>query len=558
MIDSRMFDEEGIFQFDQTTHEPSPHLIESSTQCIRNLYEKYANDIYITSKIQHYISIQLPLLIANIEETRQKNMERTNELNNTQETFMNIFLNSNRYYYIHSNEKYFHYNGIHYEETFEDHILHHIVSSISKENSLLVNWKHKTKVSILKKIKDTNILHSIPESSTIQYVLQLCSRFFQSKKQTKFFLSILGDNIFKKNLALIHFINPSIKGLLRELNNRCIEYFNTQCTQTFKFKCHEKHYEMDNKDCRIVPIFDGIDTTLSESFKEHILDILCVAAHYSKRYSSSDDYIKVYNTDDDLSNYVLKLCHTTPEKMLEEFTQEYLYIIGNEDKQVNSSPIDNYILQCNRTDIIGKSDISWKSMLFLWKDYLRVHKYPLNLYQPICKQILTRNLLARHYNEMADMFSGIGSSKMPTINRFLKFWSETIIDDFEDHTELEIDEIWNLFRDWLNRYYNKSKVNLKDGEIIDILRYYYPEIEIENEKFIYKKKCILWDKDVDIDTAMSTIKKTCKDENKNVSIYDAYNYYCKMFKCKLCVSKPYFEKYMDKKYISDAGILILL
>ena len=84
-----------------------------------------------------------------------------------------------------------------------------------------------------------------------------------------------------------------------------------------------------------------------------------------------------------------------------------------------------------------------------------------------------------------------------------------------------------------SRYYNKSKVNLKDGEIIDILRYYYPEIEIENEKFIYKKKCILWDKDVDIDTAISTIKKNCKDGNKNVSIYDAYNYYCKMFKCKL-------------------------
>ena len=144
--------------------------------------------MYLTSKIQHYITNHLPILIANIEESRQRSMERFQELNTEQERFMNAFLQSNAYSYVSSNEKFFHYNGQHYQEVCEDHILYRIVTSISKERNILMEWKHKTKVSTLKKIKDTSVFTTIPESNTIQTVLQGCLPYFSSKKKAKYFL----------------------------------------------------------------------------------------------------------------------------------------------------------------------------------------------------------------------------------------------------------------------------------------------------------------------------------------------------------------------------------
>lgn len=561
---THMYDEE-VFTID--TDQVSVNLLDHSTECIRQLYEKYAHDLYLTSKIQHYISHHLPVLIANVEESRQKSLERHQELNTVQDKFMNTFTSNNHYFYIPSNEIFFHYDGNSYSTTSEDHILHHIVTSISEERSILREWKHKTKVSTLKRIKDTSIFKTIPESNTIQNILLSCLPYFQTKKKCKYFLTILGDNILKKDLSLIHFIDPSIKTLLREINQQCILHFNVQCTQTFKYKCHEKHYDMDNQSCRIVPISDSIDDYVSDIFKYHMLDLLCVACHYSNRYNSSDDFIKIYNTDDKLNEYVFKVYNTNAESMLQEFTKEYCYVMSNQNL-LSSSPIDHYIVTqhtnmsktTNTTNAIKpvSQQISWKSMLYLWKDYLRIHKYPLNLYQPLCKQILTQNIFKSYYDEESDVFTGIGSSKMPNIYRFLKFWSETIVEDCQEHMELEIDEIIGLFRMWSNKLYQKRKVNLTEETIMDILKYYHPDIEIVDDKYIYKKRCTLWDKDMDIEAALVSLKETCTEENNTLSLYDAYTGYCNCFQNQIRVSKSYFEKYIQSQHIdniSDTGFL---
>mgnify|MGYP004031084133 FL=1 len=566
--------QDEVFSID--TEEANQHLVDHSTQCIRELYQKYSHDLYLTSKIQHYITNHLPILIANIEESRQRSMERFQELNTEQERFMNAFLQSNAYSYVSSNEKFFHYNGQHYQEVCEDHILHRIVTSISKERNILMEWKHKTKVSTLKKIKETSVFTTIPESNTIQTVLQGCLPYFSSKKKAKYFLTILGDNILKKDLSLIHFVPPSIKYILREINQGCMLYFNVQCTQTFKMKCHEKHYDMDNKACRLVPIVDGVvDETLPDYWKEHILDLLCVACHYSNRYNRSDDFIRIYNSDDVLHGYVLKLCNTSPETMMEEFSKEYFYVAGGTETIVSSSPMDHYIIQCSRTEDPTNVNqhqnqhqtesmlpqISWKSMLYLWKDYLRIHKYPLNLYQPLCKQILTQTIFAKYYNPEEDLFTGIGSSKMPTIYRFLKFWTETVVEDTQEYNELEIDEIVDLFSLWSNKKYSKRKLSLSEEEIIDILHYYYPDVDIEDNKYIYTRRCTLWDKDMDIESAFTLLKESCQKEDKTVSMYDAYTYYCGYFQNKMCVSKSYFEKYMYHRHthdVSSEGILSMV
>lgn len=549
---------EQIFSFD-SNDQSTP--IDLCVQSLLDLFKKYENDTYIISKIQHYITRQLPMLISNLKESRVKSIERTNELTITQEQFMYRFLQTNRYFYMSPNEKFFSYDGLRYKETSEDHILHHIVTSINQERNVLMNWKHKTKVSTLKKIKDNALFSSIPESYTIQNVLHLCGLFFKSKKESKYFLTILGDNLMKKHLELIHFVHPSLKILLREINNHAILYFNSQCTQTFKIKCHEKHYEMDNKLCRLVPVGDFSEDFSIDPIKENILDLLCVACHYSIRYQCSDSFVNIYNTDYDLIQYVYKLKNTPPEIMLEEFSNEYLYQIKCENTVLSSSPIDHYIIQCNKgteKPIDANNQISWKSMLYLWKDYLRLHKYPLNLYQMLSKQILTQKIFPNQFDVRLDAFRGIGSSKMPIVYRFLKFWSENMTDAIDYEYELEIEEVSNLFSIWTNKLYNKRKIQLTEEEIMDILHYYYPDLEIEKDKYIYKKKCLLWDKDMDIDAAVYALQENCKEEMRTISLYDAYDFYCRFFQTGMCVSKSYFEKYMGKKYgklLSDDGIL---
>ena len=52
----------------------------------------------------------------------------------------------------------------------------------------------------MKRIKDNNLLKSVPESTTIQGVLDaLYPCLFESKTEAKYFLCILGDALLKKN-----------------------------------------------------------------------------------------------------------------------------------------------------------------------------------------------------------------------------------------------------------------------------------------------------------------------------------------------------------------------
>ena len=144
------FDEETLDTKSQNT-QSNDRLIHLSCDAVQKMYEKYEEDLYMTSKIHHYISQQLPTLLENIKHNREKNIQRNEDHSAEQERFILSFLEQNRYYYYNANESYYYYDGTTYKTKTEDEILHHIVSSISENrNPILMNWKHKTKVSILK------------------------------------------------------------------------------------------------------------------------------------------------------------------------------------------------------------------------------------------------------------------------------------------------------------------------------------------------------------------------------------------------------------------------
>ena len=90
--------------------------------------------------------------------------------------------------------------------------------------------------------KDNHIYQTIPESTTIQQVLNsLYPAIFSTKVEAKYFLTILGDNILRKENSLIHIISSSAKTLINNLNTLSQVWFGTNSTQSFKFKYHAEH-----------------------------------------------------------------------------------------------------------------------------------------------------------------------------------------------------------------------------------------------------------------------------------------------------------------------------
>ena len=540
-------------------------LLETSFQTIESLYNLYNDDLYMTSKIHHYITQQLPSLLENMKSIREKNLQRNEEHTVEQQMFMSGYLSKNNYYYNPTTETYYLYDGLHYSEISEDNILHDIVSSISRvRNPKLMNWKHKTKVSILKKIKDNLLSKTIPESNTIQMVLQEFTPFICSTKvEAKYLLTILGDNILKKNLSLLHFASPSLKEFLKCINQFCLEKLHVHCTQTFKYKHHEKHLEQLS-DCRLVPsAIIETERKMSNVYANMLatngLDILCVALHYSRKYSSSDEYILEKSNDTELMHYIFDLQNITPSAKLQQFITEYINVYEKGEAEsffalTSSSPPEESFLQNHLQTWGTVKTLSWGEVQYLWKDFLQHHRLPPNLYQTVYKKILTETYFPEQYDAEKDIFTPLGSSHIPLIQKFLKFWNETTIEDSNSYAELEIDEIAILFRRWNKKY---QKYVIKESKIVDILSYFKPELEIANNKYVLQVRNILWDKDMDIDIALGTLKENTDPPGSfpNVTLYDAYLHYCKFHHANLedgkktmLTSKSYFEKYVRHQY----------
>jgi hypothetical protein len=169
---------------------------------------------------------------------------------------------------------------------------------------------------------------------------------------------------------------------------------------------------------------------------------------------------------------------------------------------------------------------------------------------------------------------GVCSKFLPAINIFLNFWNETMVDE-DMETDLEIEEIIILFRKWCENN-NEMVSQLTDKQMLDLISYYYPSIEVERDKYITHVRCTMWDKQMDIQIAMDNMKSTIRTEYttssdvervsspciyRNVSIYDAYLYYSKYTSIPInmtssthvssrrqIASKAYFEKYIFDNY----------
>ncbi len=516
-------------------------------ESLSELFDSYKEDEYIIQKLNGYICNQLPNILLNLKEQQIKRKARFNEMTNEQDEFVQCFMNNNQYFYVQNTNYFFYYDGFHYQLYSEDDILYHVLTSINR-NKQLTSWKYKTKQNIMKKIKNNSLLTSIPESDTIQNVLEsLTNNLFSSRELAKYFLCVIGDNILKKDTKLVHFIHQNAKNFIRNFDSYSFMAIGHHISQTFKHKYYDHEYE----NFRIININKSVKNESSWGFlfSNHFVDLLCVACHYSNRFSSSDNYIEHFCNNQSVTNNVFFIKNTKPESLVTSFISQYIDDFNKVRERSNSWYANNPVV--NDT----KPQISWKNMQYLWNLFLEEREIPSVLFINNLKNILIKQL-PESYNENLDIFENIFSKYLPTIQNFLRFWNEQIIVDENEH-DLEMEELLILFKKWCSSN-NITQSNICVKDVFDLICYYYPQNQIEKDKYLSGIRCLLWDKQLDIQTALENLKEELKinkknDENINTNktFYEVYLFYCKFtsnISNKQIVSKFYFEKYIFDNY----------
>ena len=423
------------------------------------MIEKYSTNEYVFGRLTNYIEHLLPTALENANETQKQREERRNQLTANRDKFTAHFLLKNQYFYSAQTELFLHYDGLHFVIHSEDDIQHQILSTISSEKCLR-EWKHKVNKNIIKRIKERSPLNTIPESATIQFVINtLCPSLFPTRNHVKYFLTMLGDCLASKPIPPIYILNPALKEIIREIGNQCYTYLGlANIFSNIKFKYYDHNY----KECRLLAIdkiygvYGRRKITIPPLLSKYMLDFLCVAAHYTTRYGSADQFLANCN-ETRLVEHSLFLTRKTPESIVDDF-------------------IEKSLVPC------AASAIDIKNLIFLWKKFLDELSIPNIIFYESLKTILKSKL---KYEEERECFVGITSIHLPLVSQFIKFWDSTITEcNDNEENELDIEDLCALFKTWSN-----ITKNISDALILDLIQHFYPDVVIENNKYISNMKC---------------------------------------------------------------------
>lgn len=361
------------------------NLYKSSILNITNLFVQYKNNKYILNKINNII-YSLNNGIEKIAKEKEEKDKYRNEISREKDIFINKFLKLNNYSYL--CELFFKYDGEHFIIYKEDDIHYEILISIRNHYNKLIDFKQKIKNNILKMIKDISPFSYTPQKYTIEYINnQLVPNVFKDRESLKYFLTIIGDTILKKNENLIYIIPPHFKYIYTTILLYGYKYLGITIN-SIKYKYHGQSYD----NCRLIKVNehkqfmenDMVNTNnlLTKEFYSNIVDLFVVSTYYSNKYESADYYIE--NTDNiELYDYVFYLKNNKLENIINNFIKSY------------TEPCEDGI------------NIKWKDMLYLWKLFLDKQNIPNIVFFSRLKTII-QTLIP--YNEELDSFMNIKSS----------------------------------------------------------------------------------------------------------------------------------------------------
>jgi hypothetical protein len=532
--------------------------IEDIGNIVVDLFTKYKDNSYMKNRLETHL-FNLPNMLEQENKKYDERVSRINELSLEQENFFKVFLCKHPYYYMPYNNIYYEYDDKTYKIVKDDDIHHMLLSTITDEGKL-IQWKHKTKQNIIKKIKERTLFKSVPETYTIQNVLAFLQTIFETKVEAKYFLTVIGDCILKKNTNnLLYFVSSNTKKLITFIDSIAYVTTGNSIMNNFITKYHETHK------LEMYRLIKTNDPTNSNTFSYDIIkgilnhigiDLLCVAAHYSERYTNADNYLSS-KSDESLKNYVLY------------FVQKSLGKI-----------VDDFIGQCIEKVTID-STITWKNMHYIWKLYLTNMNIPNMVYSTQLQTLLLNKLENNKENNKESLndnitFLQVTSKYLPYVSSFLSFWEKymTIINEtnntndtsetnetnetndtnFDD--EYEIDELITLYKN------SDQRNSISDTNMIKMICHYFsPQVEIVDNKYITNVRCKLWSKQDDVKEYLLYYKtNNANDDVQLISLDELYEGYKSYFKSKgiveqkmfLIVSKQFFEKFVSNqltKYI---------
>ena len=501
-------------------------------QAINKIEELFNNNTNekIQENILKYINKELPERIKLLKEREN----RKQQLETNAESYINEFLinSENKYAYIPRSEIFIKYNGKDFKIENESNILYNILADISKKRDL-VPWKYKIKNTIIKKIRDTNFFSVIPESNTIQKILQFFTKtLFPNKDISKYFLTIIGDNILKKQNNIIHLVDNSSKGLLHDLEYHICDYFKNiyHCIGSFKFSPNNYNVNM----CRIVTFSPLVEKKeIWYNFvKTNFLNIISVSVYYSNRYNNSENFLNLIQS----TNIVNKI---------------------NFLKEKNNTDIVNSFIDDIKIINVNGSEISLKEMHYLWKIFLNKNDLPYIIFISTAMKELKQKFEFKN-----NRFLNVKSPYLENIKILNSFWKDFMVN--EEGEELEVSELCDLYNDWLHLTNDSSMENfLIDEEFFINYISNFCDMDIKG-KIIENFKCILWEKKNETNAIIEDLKLKYK-YNDNVyehsidSLYSDYCNTCKNDYTYRIVSKNWFSKYINQvipeKYINKNRIL---
>ena len=512
---------------------------------LENLIIRYSDNEYMSSRLVNYIEYLLPTALENERENYIIREERKKQLIQDKDEFVLRFLHRNNYFYSPQTDLFMVYDGTHFVSYSEGKIHHQILSTIANEEKLM-SWKYKIKINIMKQIKERSPLTAIPESATIQFVINaLVPAVFPTRNHVKYFLTVIGDQLkgggggggggVNEEILnnLIYIISPAAKDIINEISSQCRTLFGYI---NFLINIKFKYYEHNYANCRLLQVSDLKQKSIAipDKLVKFMVDFLSVAAHYHMRYGSADNFLKKC-AESRLVDHALLLNRNTPETIVSNFLELTIYPCSG-------------------------SKIGPKNMIFIWKKYLEERNLPNIIFH---SSVITMIKTKIPYDESCELFNDVTSTQLPIVANFLKFWETTISED-DTEPELEIDEIAILFKGWNGGNISggggigKSSIqhtsSVNDKMIIDLIRHFYPDTIIEDDKYILHVKCCLWDKRIEIMNSLHLFRFECSVNNvfSTKTLYELYEFYSILNKNNKqgIVSKRYFEK-ITREIIND-------
>tara|TARA_B100001093_G_scaffold518767_1_gene604829 strand:- start:152 stop:1612 length:1461 start_codon:yes stop_codon:yes gene_type:complete len=468
-----------------------------SLQQLITLYEENNDNKEVQEKITSFICNRLPIEVVCWKKNLNKDKIKIEE-----KTFISDFLNdeTKQFYYIEDSDMYIKYNNLNYVIINEDEILYLILSEISK-NKLLLSQKQKIKNIIINEIKSNYFGIGIPESNTIQNIINyLYPVLFNTKSEAKYFLCIIGDNILKKQTNINFIVRNTYKIFVDHINNCFKDYYKYSIHDNFLYT-PEKLESWENT--RVLNFKSSIE---NKRFWQHFLDqnvlnLISVAMHYSQRYDNSEEY----------------LCNKIEHK------EKILYLKHNSKKDIIEKFKTSYTLK-KENEKISKNELYYLWQLFLIDENI---PYLFNKQETLIKFFDELN------ERKSNMYMNIYSEKLFVSRKFNTFWKSYIKEDSNEMIELS--EIF---------YFFKQKTNIKtssEREIVNMIQYFYPYIKILNNKYINNISCILWNKKATIQSVIKNISSQIDISNlTNIKLYKKYCVYLKKNKNELVVNKTYF------------------